>query len=90
MRLIDADALKIVAQGKNHHRRYIWADISDAPTVEAEPVRRGKWVKDEEESANHAEPIYRCSACLNWEAWGNYECTPFCPHCGAKMEGTDA
>ena len=38
MRLIDADALRIVTQGKNHHRKYVYADITDAPTIDAIPM----------------------------------------------------
>ena len=38
MRLVDADALPIVTQGKNHHRKYVFADITDAPTIDAIPV----------------------------------------------------
>ena len=38
MRLIDADALPIVTRGKNHHRKYVFADITDAPTIDAIPV----------------------------------------------------
>ena len=102
MRLIDADALHAQIQqdydlfanstylpdkARRDELSNVIARIINAPIVEAMPARCGKWVKDEEESANHAESIYRCSACLNWEAWGNYECTPFCPYCGAKMAG---
>ena len=42
MRLVDADALPIVARGKNHHRKYVFADITDAPTIDAIPV---EWLK---------------------------------------------
>ena len=42
MRLIDADALPIVARGKNHHRKYVFADITDAPTIDAIPV---EWLR---------------------------------------------
>ena len=42
MRLIDADALPIVTRGKNHHRKYVFADITDAPTIPAIPV---EWLK---------------------------------------------
>ena len=38
MRLVDADALPIVTRGKNHHRKYVFADITDAPTIPAIPV----------------------------------------------------
>ena len=43
MRLIDADALPIVARGKNHHRKYVFADITDAPTIDAIPV---EWLRE--------------------------------------------
>ena len=43
-RLIDADALPIVAQGKNHHRKYVFADITDAPTIDAIPV---EWLRQQ-------------------------------------------
>lgn len=41
-RLVDADALPIVARGKNHHRKYVFADITDPPTIDAIPV---EWLK---------------------------------------------
>jgi len=43
VRLIDADALPIVARGKNHHRKYVFADITDAPTIDAIPV---EWLRE--------------------------------------------
>ena len=43
MRLIDKDALPIVTRGKNHHRKYVFADITDAPTIDAIPA---EWIKD--------------------------------------------
>ena len=60
--------------------------INEIEPEEAEPVRHGQWIKNEAESALHVEPIYDCSACHNWQAWGDYECTPYCPYCGAKMD----
>lgn len=56
--------------------------------LEQEP-KRGKWILDEEVSKKHIEPIYICSACKNYEAWGNTEKTPFCPNCGARMESEE-
>ena len=44
MRLVDADALPIVARGKNHHRKYVFADITDAPTIPAIPV---EWLEEQ-------------------------------------------
>jgi hypothetical protein len=43
MRLIDADALRIVTRGKNHHGKYLYADITDAPAIDAIPV---EWMRD--------------------------------------------
>lgn len=43
MRLVDADVLPIVARGKNHHRKYVFADITDAPTIPAIPV---EWLEN--------------------------------------------
>ena len=49
--------------------------------------KRGRWVLEEETAWDYSEPIYRCSVCNNYEAWGKTECTKYCPNCGAKMEG---
>jgi hypothetical protein len=61
--------------------------IENAPTIEAEPVRHGRWVEDRTELV--------CSVCgarfsdeitmmnRNFE----YADLKFCPECGAKMDG---
>lgn len=46
----------------------------------------GKWELIESE---HVENIYLCTHCRNYEAWGETEKTPYCPHCGAWMKGAD-
>ena len=57
--------------------------ITGAPTVDAEPVVRGRW---EERYKPNGEYVawdgYYCSACGKQAAKSNY-----CPHCGAKMDG---
>ena len=55
--------------------------IDDAPTIEAEPVRRGKWETRNEYSWYS---IY-CSVCGKWQT----SRTKYCPDCGAKMEVND-
>lgn len=68
------------------------ADIKNAPTVEAEPVKHGKW-KGWRKSAFHrldkfGEPIYRdaryysCNLCY----YRTVIKSNYCPHCGAKMD----
>ena len=50
-------------------------------TLETEPVKRGKWIRTSEPCATT--PVQHCSEC---GASTNYD-LPFCPDCGAKMEG---
>lgn len=83
MRLIDADEL--MARLRNDplfaliEPYNIEGVIAAAPTIEAEPVRRGRWV---EESG-----MFMCSVCH--DVWGTEEMIKgfnYCPWCGAKME----
>lgn len=62
----------------NEEINAIYAEIINAPTVDAEPVRHGRW-----EVVDGAEPRrYGCSVCkkLSWTE-DNY-----CSYCGAKMD----
>lgn len=52
--------------------------IKQAQTVDATPVRRGKWLESPDQYWD-----YKCSAC----EYGELGKTPYCPHCGARMEG---
>lgn len=57
--------------------------IVDAPTVEAEPVRHGKWIDDLDENGRLRSAWRKCSFC----GGRNYsKKTPYCPNCGAKMD----
>lgn len=56
------------------------------PSADVAEVRHGKWEVDEVRSKEHIENIYVCSACKNFEAWGETEITNYCPYCGARME----
>ena len=66
MRLIDADALPIVSRGKNHHRKYVFADITEAPTIDAIPV---EWLRQmAEENSHYAEPYFAFAYVLHeWQ-----------------------
>ena len=76
VRLINANTLK--------HRRGIAGDeilheiIDTEPTIEAEPVRHGRWINDE----LHGK--YNCTCC-NKGTWRGFGVFDFCPKCGAKM-----
>lgn len=93
MRLIDADALKEVInrrrdlfngcthlpeKARRDELLQVIVDINNAPTVDAEPVRRGKW-------EYHLMPLAKkCSLC--GERVAGKSTWIFCPNCGAKME----
>lgn len=49
----------------------------------AQTERKGHWIEDEEQK--HVEKTWHCSECGN-QAWGEYEKTTYCCHCGARME----
>ena len=79
MRLIDADALKLdimCVYGSNP--KYLnW--LNHAPTVDAVPVRHGKWIT----KSTGGEYFDCCSECghIEWDAPSKY-----CPNCGARMD----
>ena len=50
-----------------------------APTVDAEPVRHGRWMKFNDEFS-------KCSLC-NYPIYTAWNKTNYCPNCGAKMRG---
>lgn len=89
MRLIDADKLLKKAFMSEDHLQdddIIEAgDVRKAPTVEAEPVRHGRWSKDMvtyKDAFGDMHAGFRCSECktiLNK--------TRYCGACGAKMDG---
>ena len=88
-RLIDANALieKAYWHGEHPTVDRLFAegadavdvsDIDNAPTIEAEPVRHGRWERTSDGAA-------RCTACkrkMNPSQYGY----AFCGLCGAKMD----
>ena len=99
MRLIDADAL--LEQMKRTNRYFnVKFDIEEAPTIEAEPVRHGRWEWFEEWSPSTPESPkecidcgWRCGECkvklddmVGWY-WDDTYDEPklnYCPNCGMK------
>ncbi len=95
MRLIDADALDSVvlrlnikenAQITRGEYKLIDSVIFEFPTVDAVPVKHGRWIKDRLVSTNGGTyGVRRCSVC-EWY----FEDLPYefkhCPHCGARMD----
>lgn len=87
MRLIDADALAdniAVLFERNPSlidewlRNHIEDEITEAPTIDAEPVKYGKWLYTDD----MYETLY-CSKCgYDTKDYIDYH---YCPQCGAKM-----
>lgn len=92
MRLIDADELIIFeahVDGTQNGLRFVPAEfIEAAPTIEAEPVRKGRWVP-----VTNGRGGFECSICHSYAP--SYQdgvewLSPFCPNCGAKMDAEEA
>ena len=96
VRLIDADALLesgICAEyGYNDNglllipMRDVTNSIRNEPTIDAEPVRHGRWLYNSYPTVwyGHGEPPeWVCSECEE-RAYNTYD---YCPNCGAKMDG---
>ena len=100
MRLIDADALKKKAFSdpdttmSGEALVYV-QDIDDTPTIEAEPVKHGRWVTGSELTINRKNivtPFLYCSVCgeeAYWDTGYGQQKFNYCPNCGAKMDGGD-
>ncbi len=89
-RLIDVDTLlKELRKSCEYHAKnsrelsLLQRDIiivQEQPTIEAEPVRHGKW-----RFVNCATGLRcQCSECLHWVDAGTDK--NYCPNCGARMD----
>lgn len=94
MRLIDADAIAIQLRQRSQTLKGTYGDlggacagvarlIGEAPTVDAVPVRRGKWRYKTVDSGYHTDKI--CPVCESQFAIG----WNFCPNCGTDMREED-
>lgn len=96
VRLIDANALRAEAEEQmrddeghkdaklrsNHRWEYAYfiRMIDTAPTIDAQLVKHGKWVRDLSGELN-------CSYCGYAPKWDDDK---FCANCGTRMDGGDA
>jgi hypothetical protein len=66
-------------------------DIINAPTIEAEPVKHGKWIYREYDESDGSDEYYYCSECheIALSEFGRYTFvrSDYCPNCGARMDG---
>lgn len=57
--------------------------ILNSPTIEAEPVRHGKWVDGRPYTGSRWKVCSECHKSADHPAGGH----EYCGHCGAKMDG---
>lgn len=83
MRLIDADELILDLDDSLFYIDAI-PFVEDSPTIDAEPVRHGKWITKD---VGFLQKSFICSACGGWEhnLACEHEGMNFCPQCGARM-----
>ena len=91
-KLIDADSLKAdFKPGRWYRGEEIIDEIEDATAIDAEPVRRGRYIGTEYDGYADGNPVFYewiCSEC---------ECVfeddkptyKYCPNCGARMDGVE-
>jgi hypothetical protein len=87
MRLIDADALIDKYQSEDSvdvFRYEVIKDLCEAPTVDAVPVRHGKWKLIRME--DNGDGFYTCSNCDRGDIHSPLVSVPYCWYCGAKMD----
>lgn len=94
-RLIDADALKRIYNGNGTFTEaHFRTAIDEQPTVDAEPVRHGEWVKMRGMMPPEYMGLKECSVCwwhihpLGRTAFDFKESEfRYCPRCGARIDG---
>lgn len=100
VRLIDADALNVKQWFASTDNRKRMAEALDAaPTIDAEPVRHGRWIVDDLGHTYCSECKTRLPFlhCYTDEPNSDYDEewdeeipeTHYCPNCGAKLDGGD-
>ena len=94
-RLIDADAFEVFEFSSKSEDfadgvLYVLDKSDEAPTIEAEPVRHGRWVPLSYDGYTNGYPVYdewECSEChFACEGEGEPPLN-YCPYCGAKLDG---
>jgi uncharacterized paraquat-inducible protein A len=90
MRPIDADALikkweNVQSKDISFAMAIIGAinDVKKAPTIDAVPVRHGKWIKWFEDADGQ---WMRCSECQMMFYVGKGRDGNYCPNCGSRMD----
>lgn len=92
MKLIDLDSLGVgmanpaMFENRAHADGWnsLYAILQQAPVVDAEPVRHGRWIAIPSSDMVTGK-AYKCSEC-NKMRYGSFM-PNYCQNCGAKMDG---
>lgn len=86
---IDAEQLKRdLIDNRNFFPAIVAMAIEDAPAADVVEVKHGKWYRHDKKT--HGDTCYHCSVCEKMpltDCGMVWELTPYCPNCGAKMDG---
>lgn len=76
----------VLSEYMKEYRKSVLRIVDEAPTIEAEPVRNGKWHQyrlSVPKGRGQTYSVYGCNKCRKHEK----KRTAYCPNCGAKMDG---
>lgn len=90
MRPIDANALHMILVkmkdfGELTAKKAIRV-VENAPTIEAEPVKHGKWIDGGQYANFFPHHEWRCSECGEHVLEIGVPWFKYCPNCGARMD----
>lgn len=62
--------------------------INEQPTADVQEVKHGYWIPERDPDEGNRIQCYHCSVCDDdFHYIGAFIATPYCPNCGARMDG---
>ncbi len=80
-RLVDADSIPWDVDGVGTIPVVTKEEIDKMPTIDVEPVKRGKWV-------TNRIGMFECTSCKKM-VFERSRLWQYCPYCGALMDGEE-
>ena len=77
-KLLDTEVLRASKTVSTIYDQMMY-DIEHVPSADVAPVKRGKWIFDDNWWS------FQCTECKGYV--GNANKFDYCPHCGAEMDG---
>ena len=82
--------IRAMVEISNETRVKVLATVSRAKAVDAVEVVHGRWIPLEYDGYADGNPVWdlwECSECREEHSGDEDTLTPYCPNCGAKMDG---